>query len=141
MIKANVQEAIRRIQAKRNPPVSEEADLQTAKDHFMKPHIETLILARLSQGDSYGYEIAQFVKKTSGGRLQIPEGAMYPTLYRMIGRGRITSYQSASGKNQLRVYYKITPAGRDRLNALLAAYEDTQAGRSAVLEAMGGGRP
>lgn len=135
--KANMQKIILRIQSKRNPPIPEEEALQTAKNNFMKPHLETLILARLNQGESYGYEIAQAIKTASGGWLKIPEGAMYPALYHMIQRGCITERQSNSGKHQLRVYYQITPAGRARLKALLEACGEILAGREAALAAMG----
>ena len=139
-MKSNIQKAIHRIQLKRNPPISQEDARQKAKDNFVKPHIETLILSRLNQGDSYGYEIAQFVKKTSGGQLHIPEGAMYPTLYRMIGKGYIADYQLTSGKNQLRVYYQITPAGRDRLKMLMEACDEACTGYHACLTAMQAGQ-
>lgn len=136
MAKASIQEPIHRCNAKSSPPVSEETALQTAKNSFLKPHIETLILARLKQGESSGYEIAQAIQTASGGRLQIPEGAMYPTLYRLTQRGCIAERKSNRGPNQLCVYYEITPAGRARLKTLLEACEEIHAGREAVLAAM-----
>ena len=88
----------------------------------MKALTECLILACLSKGDRYGYEISQSIKAYSGGCFRIPEGSMYPTLYRMLDRGYITSYNSDGEKRQLRIYYQITPAGRDHLKALMDAY-------------------
>lgn len=101
----------------------------------MKALTECLILARLSKSDTYGYEISQSIKAYSGGCFRIPEGAMYPTLYRMLGRGYITDYTFDSGKRQLRVYYQITPAGRNRLKALMNAYGEAHTGYQAVLTA------
>ena len=98
--------------------------------------METLILSRLCRGDSYGYEIARSVEQGSGGQLRIPEGAMYPTLYRMMERGYITGDQRAVGGRRLRVYYQITPAGRVRLKGLLDAYAEIHAGYESCLAAM-----
>lgn len=136
MFKANLQETIRRIQSKRNPPITEEQTVQKAKDNFMKPFIEILILSRLSKSDSYGYAIIQSIKTHSGSRFQIPEGTMYPTLYRMIKRGYIMDYRSPSAENQLRISYKITPAGHEHLKKLMEAYGEAQKGYRACLSAM-----
>lgn len=135
MHKSKIQQAIVRFREKRNPLISEEEALQKAKDNFMKSLTECLILARLSKSDTYGYEISQSIKAYSGGCFRIPEGAMYPTLYRMLGRGYITDYTFDSGKRQLRVYYQITPAGRNRLKALMNAYGEAHTGYQAVLTA------
>ena len=121
MHKSKIQQTIVRLREKRNPPISEEEALQKARDNFMKALTECLILARLSKGDSYGYEISQSIKAYSGGCFRIPEGAMYPTLYRMLDRGYITTYTSDCGKRQMRIYYQITSAGRGHLEALMKA--------------------
>ena len=62
MHKSKIQQTIVRLREKRNPPISEEEALQKARDNFMKALTECLILARLSKGDSYGYEISQSIK-------------------------------------------------------------------------------
>lgn len=118
--------------------ISQEEEQQKAKSNFLKPLVETLILSRLCQGDSYGYEIAQSVKKESGGRFKLPEGAMYPTLYRLMDKGDITDYKSEGDGRQLRVYYQITPAGRERLKVLTEAYEEAHEGYQTYLAAAGG---
>lgn len=135
MHKSKIQQAIVRFWEKRNPPISEEEALQKARDNFMKALAECLILACLSKGDRYGYEISQSIKAYSGGCFRIPEGAMYPTLYRMLDRGYITTYTSDCEKRQMRIYYQITPAGRNRLKALMNAYGEAHTGYQAVLTA------
>ena len=141
MLTQKMQETIHRFKKKHTTVLTEEEALQKSRGHLLNPLVESLILARLCQSDSYGYEIAQSVKQSSGGRLCIPEGSMYPTLYRMMERGYITDYQTNVGKRRLRVYYQITPAGRMRFKALLEAYEETHAGYENCLAAMGGPLP
>ncbi len=142
MVKEKMQALIVRFQSKYSTPsLSEEDAIMKTKSNFLKPLVETLILSRLCQGDSYGYEIAQSVKKESGGRFKLPEGAMYPTLYRLMDKGDITDYESEGDGRQLRVYYQITPAGRDRLQFLLKAYAEIHEGYQTYLAAAGGCLP
>ena len=56
-----------------------------------------LLLTMLCEEDMYGYQMAQLVKKRSKGEITIPEGSMYPTLYRLMSKGYITDHQSTSG--------------------------------------------
>lgn len=126
---------IQKVTAHKNPPISEEEALQKARDNFMKPLAECLILACLNKSDSYSYEISQSIKAYSDGYVRIPEGAMYPTLQHMLGRGYITAYASDNEKKQQRIYYQITPAGRDHLKALINAYQESHKGYQAVLSA------
>ena len=108
----------------------------TIRADVIRGHTDAVILAQLLRRDSYGYEIARSVEQGSGGQLRIPEGAMYPTLYRMMERGYITEDQRAVGGRRLRVYYQITPAGRVRLKGLMDAYAEINAGYESCLAAM-----
>ena len=116
--------------------ISQEEEQLKSKSNFLNPLVEPLILSRLSQGDSYGYEIAQSVKKGSGGRFRLPEGTMYPTLCRLMDQGYITDYEAEEEGRRLRVYYQITPEGRERLQFLLDAYAEAREGCEACLAAM-----
>ena len=73
----------------------------SAKDNFKKGAVEMLLLTMLCEEDMYGYQMAQLVKKRSKGEITIPEGSMYPTLYRLMSKGYITDHQSTSGRRQL----------------------------------------
>ena len=50
---------------------------------LIRGHTETIILARLMQRDSYGYEINKTVRELSGGRLVMGPGTLYGVLSRM----------------------------------------------------------
>ena len=52
---------------------------------------EPLILSLLSQGESYGYELIQEIKRRSGEKLNWTDGMLYPVLHRMEGNGWIKS--------------------------------------------------
>lgn len=134
-MKSKIQQSIVRYREKRNSPIRQEEAIQKAKDSFMKPFVELLILFCLSQGDRCGYEIAQCIKAQSGGRLRMPEGGMYPTLHHMIGKGYITDYRPGNAGATLRICYQITPAGRERLKMLLDACQEVHTGFQACIAA------
>jgi DNA-binding PadR family transcriptional regulator len=86
---------------------------------------EILILAILTKGDRYGYDISRDVKERSEGFFEFKQGFLYPTLRRMEEAKLITGYwkDSASGGPD-RKYYRLTRQGRARLEASLEAWAD-----------------
>ena len=86
---------------------------------------EILILAILTKGDRYGYDISRDVKERSDGFFEFKQGFLYPTLRRMEDNKLISGYwrDSASGGPD-RKYYKLTKQGRGRLDESLAAWND-----------------
>ncbi len=92
------------------------------RDSFKKGSLEMLILALLKGGDKYGYEISQTIGDRSSSVITMPEGSLYPTLYRLEKEHCITSYKKLVGERRTRVYYHIEPLGEKRLNTLVYEY-------------------
>jgi DNA-binding PadR family transcriptional regulator len=86
---------------------------------------EILILAILTKGDRYGYDISREVKDRSEGFFEFKQGFLYPTLRRMENSKLISGYwkDSASGGPD-RKYYRLARPGRVRLDASLDAWTD-----------------
>lgn len=100
-----------------------------AQNNFKKGAVEMLLLHILKEkGDCYGYELSQLINRLSDGYLVIPEGSMYPALYKLIDKGYITDYKKQVGKRLTRVYYHIETSGVERLLDLVSEYYAT--GRS-----------
>ena len=59
-----------------------------------------LVLAILSEGESYGYAIIKRVGELSGGELQWTDGMLYPLLHRLERNGLVEAFwgQSETGK-------------------------------------------
>jgi PadR family transcriptional regulator len=57
------------------------------------------------------------IEQISGNRLEIPQGSLYPALYRLEHEGWLASEWGQSDKNRKAKYYRLTAAGRRRLNA------------------------
>ena len=79
---------------------------------LIKGTLKTIILKLLSDNDKmYGYEITQKVKDLTGGKIQLTEGALYPTLHAMEAQGILTTDVVNVG-NRIRKYYSVTPSGK-----------------------------
>ena len=74
-----------------------------------------LVLAILSEGDSYGYAILKRVGGLSGGELQWTDGMLYPVLHRLERNGYVESTWGESESGRRRKYYRLTPRGREQL--------------------------
>jgi PadR family transcriptional regulator PadR len=79
-------------------------------------NMETLLLAVLSEGPSYGYQLVQDLNATAPGLLKTGEGTIYPVLHRLEGRQLIQSAWRAGENGRQRRYYRITPRGKKSLS-------------------------
>ena len=82
---------------------------------------DMLILSVLKQRDCYGYEITNSIKELSDGVIDIKEGSLYPSLYKMVDKGYISSKDEYVNR-KLRVYYHIEDAGKEYLEQLIKEY-------------------
>ena len=49
---------------------------------------------------------------------------LYPTLYKLIDQKYISDYKKQTGERMVKVYYHLENAGRERLETLIAEYEE-----------------
>jgi len=76
-----------------------------------------LVLAILTEGESYGYAIIRRVGELSGGHLQWTDGMLYPVLHRLERQGHVAAKWAESETGRKRRYYRITREGRAQLAA------------------------
>jgi len=74
-----------------------------------------LVLAILSEGESYGYAIIKRVDELSGGELQWTDGMLYPVLHRLERNGFVEAQWGASESGRRRKYYRLTDRGASEL--------------------------
>jgi PadR family transcriptional regulator, regulatory protein PadR len=86
----------------------------SAESGQVQGHLEGLILAVMVSGPCHGYEVIRRLTASSGGLFDLPEGTVYPALYRLEKSGALASaWQTVDGRR--RRVYSITDAGRVRL--------------------------
>ncbi len=82
----------------------------------MAASTKPLILAILSNGKIYGYQIIQSVIEISGGTLEWSEGMLYPVLHRLEKENFIQSQWKMSENGRRRKYYRLTESGKKELD-------------------------
>ncbi len=90
--------------------------MELAKD-LVAASATPLVLAILSEADSYGYAIIKRVAELSGGHLRWTDGMLYPVLHRLERLDLVAAKWGASETGRSRKYYRITRAGRAQLVA------------------------
>lgn len=103
------------------------------RDNFKKGSIEMLALKLLSEKDCYGYELCQLMKERSDNIINVPEGSLYPALYKLADKNYISSYEIKVGVRRKRTYYHIESEGLIYLNELIEAYTEIANGITSVL--------
>ncbi len=91
---------------------------------LIKGTLQPIILKLLQeQGRMYGYEITQRVKELSHGKMEITEGALYPTLHKLEAEGILSTEKEFIGK-RMRKYYSLTPGGQSAVTQKVAELSD-----------------
>ncbi|MBQ6173989.1 MAG: helix-turn-helix transcriptional regulator [Clostridia bacterium] len=101
---------------------------------LLRGYTDTIILRRLSGGESYGYRINQEVAQISGGAFELKEATLYTAFRRLETAGLIRSRWGDETSGARRRYYDLTEAGRDRLREDTEGWKDTRALIDALLK-------
>lgn len=81
---------------------------------LLKGTLKTIVLKLLASNEKmYGYEITQKVKDLTRDRIQITEGALYPTLHALEAEGLLTTETEYTGK-RARKYYSLNELGKSK---------------------------
>jgi PadR family transcriptional regulator PadR len=80
---------------------------------WLKGVLDLLVLASLTDGESYGYEIAKTL--AGAGLGQIRGGTLYPVLNRLEEAGLVAAEFRVSERGPGRRYYHLTDQGRAAL--------------------------
>src|SRR6266403_691178 len=77
--------------------------------------LDMLILKAASLGPLHGYGVLLRIQQISKDRLEIQQGSLYPALYRLEHQGWITSEWGESENKRKAKYYRLTAAGKRKL--------------------------
>ena len=80
-------------------------------------NVETLILAILEDGPSYGYAIVKELNERAEGILQLGEGTIYPVLHRLEDKKLIAARWRLAENGRQRKYYRLINQGHKALAA------------------------
>ena len=104
---------------------------ETIDIQLKKGALDLCVLALLSRGDNYAYEIASRLSDAIG----MGEGTIYPLMRRMQADGLVETYLVESPSGPSRKYYRLTPSGAASFAAQKTEWSQFSA---AVDEILGG---
>ena len=74
-----------------------------------------LLLKLLEEGDMYGYQMIDTLRRRSDHTFDLKAGTLYPLLHTLEERGYVVSYLAEEDGPRPRKYYRLTDAGRRQL--------------------------
>jgi PadR family transcriptional regulator PadR len=89
---------------------------------LLRGTLEMLILKAVSLGPLHGYGVLLRIQQISKDNLEILQGSLYPALYRLEHQGWIASEWGESENNRRAKYYRLTAAGKRRLQSEAAEW-------------------
>jgi PadR family transcriptional regulator PadR len=91
---------------------------------LIKGTLKMIVLKQLENNKRmYGYEITQRVKELTLNRIQITEGALYPTLHALEAEGLVTTETEYIGK-RIRKYYSLSSEGKTIIEEKISEFSD-----------------
>jgi DNA-binding PadR family transcriptional regulator len=104
------------------------------KDAPLTGHLDAMILAAVSRVPRHGYAIVEHLRERSRGAFDLPEGTVYPALYRLERGGVLKSRWTVHAGRRRRMY-ELTAKGRTMLETRRAWWESFSRGVSSILHA------
>ncbi len=95
--------------------------------------LDLLIMRTIATEQLHGWAIAQRIQLLSKDVLQVNQGSLYPALQRLERQGWITAVWGVSETNRRARFYRLTAAGRRRLEQERADWERLSAAISLVM--------
>jgi PadR family transcriptional regulator len=95
--------------------------------------LDLLIMRTIVTEPLHGWAIAQRIQALSKEVLQVPQGSLYPALQRLERQGWITAEWGVSETNRRARFYRLTAAGKKRLQQERADWERLSAAIALVM--------
>jgi PadR family transcriptional regulator PadR len=93
---------------------------QPAIAQLRRGALEYCVLALLSGGERYGFDLVRELSEVDG--MVTSEGTIYPLLSRLRRDGLVTTTWQESSSGPPRRYYKLSGAGEDALSSFSAEW-------------------
>jgi len=78
-----------------------------------------------TMGPQHGFGLARRIEQTSGDRLQLNYGTLYPALLKLEQEGYVRSRWGTSENNRKAKFYELTKAGHKQVRKAAAEWEET----------------
>jgi PadR family transcriptional regulator, regulatory protein PadR len=93
------------------------------KTEYLQGALDLLILRTLALAPNHGWGIQQRIRQVSRDALAVSQGSLYPALHRLEAAGLVSSEMAPSENNRRARVYRLTAAGRRRLESETADWQ------------------
>ncbi len=96
--------------------------------------LDLLILRAVRQQALHGYAIGAWIRDQTDGVLDVAEGALYPALHRLEGKGLLGADWGQSETGRQAKFYKPTKSGLKQLKSESARWQEHSKAVTAALQ-------
>jgi transcriptional regulator len=93
------------------------------KTEYLQGALDLLILRTVALRPNHGWGIQQRIRQVTGETLSVSQGSLYPALHRLEAAGLLASEMTTSENNRKARVYRLTAAGRRRLDRETADWQ------------------
>lgn len=88
----------------------------TDQTSLFRGTLDILVLKALALGELHGLGVAKRIEQITRGEFEIGPGSLFPALHRLEAAGSLAARWGPSETNRKAKFYRLTPAGRRRLD-------------------------
>jgi PadR family transcriptional regulator, regulatory protein PadR len=107
----------------------------TERNEVLQGTIDMLVLRALQFEPMHGWGITERIEAWSEQVLQLGQGTLYPSLYRLERRGFVNSAWGITDNNRRARYYSLTAQGRRHLTESLSHWRRMSRAINLVIDA------
>jgi PadR family transcriptional regulator, regulatory protein PadR len=93
------------------------------RTELLQGTLDLLILKAVTLGMNHGLGIAKRIEQITQGTFQVKPGSLFPALHRLEEQGFLKAEWGESENNRRAKFYRLTPAGRRRLEIEKQSWE------------------
>lgn len=102
---------------------------------LLQGSLDVIVLKTLSWQPMHGFGIARWIQRVTDDVLQVEEGSLYPSLYRMENKGWVKAEWRTTENNRQAKYYRLTAAGRKKLAQSATTWQSFAEAMSKIMTA------
>ena len=107
--------------------------MASTKTELLQGTLDMLLMRAVADEALHGYALVHRLNIISGGRLNVPQGSLYPALHRLENSGFLKATWGETDTGREAKFYKLTAKGRRRLESEMAEWRELSIAIALVL--------
>ena len=104
-----------------------------SRTDLLQGTLDMLLMRAVTDEALHGYALVHRLKLISGGRLNVPQGSLYPALHRLENAGMLKATWGETDTGREAKFYRLTAKGRKQLDSEMAEWRELSVAISLVL--------